>query len=478
MSFRLVLNCLYLAALLLCCGVIYSYATQFSGQMVVAVGASERVVLREAQGAFLGPHRAVPPALLPLSDPRVERLLDPDQAYDGAILPFHLRLDNIEILTEFPPQDVLEWEMGRHTDAQVVEAGDTVCFDGPGCVDALGVVSWSGLLFQPGGAPMISVRFRQDALETRHMIETGRQVMINGMPLYFQWYPDAEAAREAMGEELPDAIQTRWGVEDGGAITWMNQPSPGQGMTTRDGREWTVLTTQLGLEAPPSLTLELRQNGQQERVVLRPGENPAHGLHFDAPRHAPRSFVVHGYPDQEVYLGEYRQGRRYVTTVLTPGGDAMDLGDGNLLLEQTLAAAIPIVAEDNAIVALEVLSEKGRHILREGDRLPWQGGFLIYRRKPAPPDVACNISALKEGETIASGRMTPGQWMRIENWYFRIASARHAPQMLFLEAQRSGFARPSTRIGLGLFVLGAFGLVIVRFYRRPGKIRRTTDNAN
>jgi len=473
MSFRLLLNMIYVGALFLITGSLYQWLMAFEGEMPIGRGASEHLVVREGGGGLMGMGRALPAELLPYANPQAARMLSSQKRYESVTLPFFLALDRVEIIAERPPRHTIGWNRGGEREQRIIDGTGEICF-GPMCFQVLGVEPWSGLLFQPGAQPMALLAMDGGDQEQRIMLERGQGRSMGQAYLSFSWFANSEEAAAAFPERLDPGVGMRWGVEDGGAMHWMSNPMPGQGLITQDGRDFTVL--EIRADAASETVLQIVEEKGESRTIhaLRPGDASTAPLFFEAPALMPMHLRIHGFRDGAAWVACYQLGEQHGLEQLESGA-SFQCGDLVFSLENLMSSAIPVVGDDLAIAALRLESKGQTILLREGLARDWEGGQLRFRSIPQSPVARYTIVHRSENEASREYSLGPSERIRIDNWYFSLADDGSTPEMVLLVARRSGFARPSARIGAFLLVLGAFGWAGLRIFQAPQRISRDKD---
>lgn len=485
-SARLLLALLYLGAIFVIGGLMYQRFAAFSGFLPVAKGRTERTVVRPSEKGvlFIGMQRNMPLDVISFDHPEVaRRLLDDKRAYDAFPLPFRLRLKDIEVLEERAPRDLLRVTRPGGRKEIAVRAGERVRVGGRDW--PVTIRPWAGLLRHASGHPMacVSLRQREGAWLERLSVGTDAWLCVEaGVALRLRWHATEAAAREAheKGLEGPET-GNRWGVRDGRAVLWSNSFTPGTGFTLSDGAQ---VALKESITEPPRITAVFARGDKIEELVADANaRTPEARLLYESPAAFELAVVLDGWREGKVLVSAYNKGARCGAACLDenanqPGpplkgdqGGCSTVAEfpgfpSAIRLEQAMANALPV--SDSGAPVWEVVLENGgdRITLREGESKRVDDVTLQYRRAPTPPLVRYTFETIRKGEQANEEfNLAPGESHRVGDWVFQqAADSPFAGEVAVLEAHRT-MGGPVAMAGMAMFVIGAFGLVLARFWR-------------
>jgi hypothetical protein len=136
-----------------------------------------------------------------------------------------------------------------------------------------------------------------------------------------------------------------------------------------------------------------------------------------------------------------------------------------VLLKQVMGQALAV--PEGSVRAARVRLGENTVVLREGLAETVGEYRLRYQMEPVPPEARYRIAVLDpEGRVQGEHRIEGAEVFREGAWVFTLSPENpFAPRGVALTAERRPGGLVQT-IGLGLFVLGSFGLVLARFGRR------------
>ena len=452
---RLYLLCVYLGALFLVAGTVLHYLQHFSGTIFLLPGTAESLVFCSADGAVrLGAaQRGVPPEMLLFVNPRSVEALRADQSYDSAVMPFSLRLDSVDVLKEREPREVLHIEGPGVKRREVVRPGTRLTL-GADSLEMNSIGPWEGLVRDPRGQAMAAIEVPGGSTP-RAFLESGRVYTLQpDLAVCFLWHASEAEARKAFVPELSGVPGARWGVRDGQAIQWFENFFPGTGAVLLDGTRVTM--SRFSREEGTIMLAFERSAGREMKVVK------ANGPEGNAP-------VVYEDPaatGRVLYLHSWREDRA-IGRLLSRGAPAkeIELGIGSggapVVLRQIMQQALAVPA--GTVRAAQIRIGETSLVLREGLAETVGEYRLRYQMEALPPDARYHISTLDSGgASLAEHTLESGETLRAGVWIFKLSEENpFAPRGVALTAERrsSGIGE---MLGLGLLVLGSFGLVLVR----------------
>lgn len=460
---RLLLSSLYLGALFMVAGWAFYYLQHFSGSVFLLPGASESLAFSPAGEAFRpsAAQRAVAPDLLLFDNPASVKALRSDQLYDGLILPFSLRLEKVEILREYAPWDVLRIEEPRKTSRQSIKAGEQIDLGGES-LEILEVGPWAGLVRDPRGEPMAVVEVPDDSASERRLVflESGAPSIVRpDLSLCFQWHGSEAEARQAFVPSLDAIPGARWGVREDNAIQWFENLVPGSGLVLRDGTQITIGRAERG---EGRITLEIQRSiGRELRTVRANAAGPEDKFIYEDPAATGRMLYLHAWRENRAVGRLLQQGAPVQEFEM-----AADASSGApVLLKQVMAQALAVPGD--TVRAARVRLGEQTAVLREGSAETLGDFRLLYQIEPVPPDARYRITALDpQGGVMEEHSLEGDQQVRIGPWVLALSRENpFAPHGVALTAERRPGGWTQT-IGLALFVLGSFGLVVARFAPR------------
>ena len=460
---RLLLSSLYLGALFSLAGWAFYFLQYFSGSVFLLPGATESLAFSPAGNAvrFGAAQRAVAPDLLLFDNPRSVKALRDDQLYDGLILPFALRLDEVEIVREFPPWDVLRVDESQTMRRLTIRPGDRVDLGGQP-LEILDVGPWAGLVRDARGEPMATVEVPGDSAADRRLVflESGAPSIVrHDLSLCFQWHGSEAEARQAFVSSLDAIPGARWGVREDNAIQWFENLVPGSGMVLRDGTQITIGRADRG---EGRITLEIQRSvGRELRTVRANAAGPEDKFIYEDPAATGRMLYLHAWRENRAFGRLLQQGasvEEFDMAADTPS-------DAPVLLKQAMAHALAVPGD--TVRAARVRLGDQTTVLREGSAETLGDYRLLYQIEPVPPEARYRIAALDaQGTVVRAFALEGDETIRIGAWVFALSRENpFAPHGVALTAVRRPGGWTQT-IGLVLFVLGSFGLVVARFSRR------------
>ncbi len=460
---RLLLSSLYLGALFMVAGWAFHYLQYFSGSVFLLPGASESLAFSPAGKAFRpgAAQRSVAPDLLLFDNPRSVQALRSDQLYDGLILPFALRLEKVEIVREYPPWDVLRIEEPRKTSRQSIKVGEQIDLGGES-LEILEVGPWAGLVRDPRGAPMAAIELPGDSPSEPRVVfleSSATTIVRPDLALCFQWHGSEAEARQAFVASLDAIPGARWGVREDNAIQWFENLVPGSGMVLRDGTQISIGRVE---RSEGRITLEIQRSVGRELMTVRANAAGAEDKYiYEDPAATGRILYLHAWRENRAVGRLLQRGapvQEFEMTADTSSG-------APVTLKQVMAQALAVPGD--TVRAARVRLGEETVVLREGSSETLGDFRMLYQIEAVPPDARYRISALDpQGAVQQEISLEGDEAVRIGAWVLSLSRENpFAPHGVALTAERRPGGWGQT-IGLSLFVLGSFGLVIARFAPR------------
>lgn len=456
---RLLLSCIYLGVMFVAAGTAYHYLQHFSGSVFLLPGASESLAFCPTDGRFrLGAaQRGVASDLLLFDNPRSVQALRADQSYDGTILPFALRLEKVELLEVKSSRQIIQIDGLDGKRQETVAEGARVSV-GDETLEVESIGPWEGLVRVPRGEPMVALELPETPGSLK-FLESGRSYILQpDLAVCFSWFGSEDEARASLPARLDVTAGARWGIRDRGSIQWFENFVPGTGLVLQDGAQ--VSLTEAN-RAEGFITVQIVRGPGTETVRVKANEAaPEDRYLYDDPAATGRVIYLHAWREDSV-----------IARLLQRDGAAADIemgigtGDAPVVLRQVIARAVAVPG--GKIRAAQVRFGGRRIALREGLSETVGDYRLLYREEPVPPEARYHMAALDtDGTPVETFTLESGQAERIGAWVIALSPENpFAPRGVALTAER----RPGglgQSIGLGLFVLGSFGLVIARFAPR------------
>ncbi len=483
---RLFFALFYLGAVFALGGLVYQRLAAFSGELPLALGRTEKSVVRPSRAGqvFVGMQRRAPLDVIAFDNPAIaRRLLDPDLAYDAMTLPFRLRLEEADVLREYPPRDVLRVRAAEDRREIPLHDGATITFDDQAYRVTLR--RWSGLVRHPKGQPMaaFSLRRRGEPWTEHLFVDAENWLRVApGIGLRLRWHTDEEAARAAHAASPESLFEGRWGVVDNGAVGrpattivhWSTSFVPGTGHVLRDGTEATLVEFK---SEPPRITVEFAADGKQQRETLDANaRDPESRLRFEWPAAWQHVVAADAWREGHALVAAYElpkaqpaAAKRFTGEIKDREAWRPDEFPYEIRLDQLMGAALPVPETEQPVFEALLESAGETLALRQGENMRHGDVMLAYRREPTPPEVRCTLRAVPiDGGDEKTFTIGPGERRRQGDWIFAIRPDLAAADAVVLRAERT-LGSPAKLLGMALFIVGAFGLVFARFGRRGGE---------
>lgn len=468
---RLFFGLLYLVALFGGAGWLYGRLQHFEGELCLYEGQAEVLAARPAGGAFSlsAAHRGLPAELLPWRNPDVaRRYFGVDGRFDAAPLPGALKLSRVEVIHQPPPREVLHVEGRGDRQEFAVRDGAQVALD-DATLTITGVRPWTGLVRDPRGGPMAALSLKPaDADWSEPLLLQQGRWSLSGTTLAVRFDRGGDAA-PAWPVPMQPETGARWGVRDGKAVQWAEGLVAGSGFTLQDGSEVQFVRFD---PARAAILLAHRRAAEPEPVWVPANENPAGANYFfEAPGLCKTVVRLWGRGEGAALAGIWQAGasawQQQELALHTPW--APDGVPYQLRLDQAMDRAVPVPRTDPPVTALVLQTPEGPRQLREGELTPWRDARLRFRRVPQPPAIRAHLEARAPGEAPQVFTLAAGETHRWGDWVFAVQpNPAEGRRSVVVQARRT-FGGPQRIFAIGLFLIGAFGLVVVRFMPHRSK---------
>ena len=472
---RLLLSMLYLGVLLFAGGYVLQWAQSFEGILIVEKGRTEQWTVRtsDEQSGLFSAQRNMPVDVIGFDNPRAAtRVLGTKGQFDAAILPFRLKLEDVEVLERHPDKETLEVIRTGKTTKATVKPGQSLSLP-EGQVTMIGIEPWRGLIRDGSGEPMAAVSLKSGDDPWSPVLFADTKSVIRPLPglaVSLHWFPEEDAARAPVSESQVTTRQTRWGIHDIGRTHWFEALTPGTGVTTSDGTQYTLVEVQENSDAalPPVAAIVLQKVSGGKASPLRIEANAA-AADSEAilESYNDRNIVrLHAWRDGTVVVHETNEGKPGEVRRLNEGEHTEIQGTTpplQLRLEQVMRTAIPVSGEDARMLVLQTADDEIR--LREGQSVQLKESRLRFRRMPQPPTVQYTLQVLhkEKEEENQEFVLAPGASKRIGQWRFTHDVEHGDSETIAVLNVKRLPGTPTQYFGLALFILGALGLTVFRF---------------
>lgn len=469
---RLCLALAYLGGLFLALGYVYQYVQYFEGELCVGKDHAENVAACPAGHGGIRPmERDLPLELIPFKDANAARRhFDRDAAYDIAHLPFSLRLDDVVVLEQRPPREVLEVQRGKEKTEYPAKAGTALELDGESATVSE-LRHWAGLIRNAKGRPIISLSLRppNEAWAPHLFLETGQwRFMREEVAVRFMWFDNEPSAREQLPVTLPGLESARWGVREGEKTHWVSSFAPETSITISDGTEVTLLRMDMAHEGgKPAILLRAKDKDAEETGwVNANGESRDGTIVFEYPTGCKTVVFVNAWRDGAALVSLFDSGKPAGQRLLQES--EVWAGDTafpyELRLDQVMAGGLPVGESDTPIWEAVIKTREGDLAVREGESLACKGSRVTFRRIPAPPRVRYQFSVLPgEGSKEWTASLSPGGTFRAGEWRFsQIGDNTAAASMAVLRVKRT-LGGTGRLLGALMIAVGSLGWVWTRY---------------
>ena len=446
----LLVTAVTLALVLTGISTVYRYAQAFSGDLCIAVGQGERVVVRQAQDSpfpLAGALKNVAADQIPFDNPATAtKLRDGEHRYDAFVLPFSVRVTDVQVVQRPKPRDTLNVMAPGTADVIDLREGASIEIEGTS-FEVAGVRKWSGLLRDRAGVRMAALALRRPEESWTEDVflvtDTWRRVEPN-IGIWFRWFESEAAAREDLEGGPPGLESARWGAVDGPAINWFASFAPGTGATFADGTRVTLVQVDEhhrthGGEGP-AIAVRV-EGGAEPRTVWVPANarDPDALVRFEYCARLETVLLLDAWGEGAALVAAYHNGTACGGRVLADG-EAWRPEDlpYELRLDGVLEAAVPVMREDSPLYEA-VLRNGDRELrCRQGEAVRWGDALIEYVRAAPPPVVRYGLVAVPAGEDQGVAfSLGPGDVLTYRGWQLALGTPGPDPlHMAVLRAER------------------------------------------
>jgi hypothetical protein len=469
------LYCGYLAGLFCFMLWVYVSLTRFDAFLRLEEGKSERLAFAPASGQ--GPFAvrlALPAELHPFDIPATARRLSANQDFSAQTLPFSLGLSRVEVLHEFPPRDVIESRTAQGGTWDI-EQGATVALPSGPSLRVLGLGEWRGLVPDRGGARSAAVELDSPDSEQQVLLEAGRWVFPRSdLALMLHWSEGIEVP-----PDLPASLEDTawWTVRDGDSHIRINQLASGAGTECSDGSLWTVERVERdddGIARVLHLRVEESGKVRIERVPANETATETRARFFH-PAAADQAVLLVASRDDQVDAVWHRADSKWEREDLALHAPLQLHGDITLRIAQIMAYGLPVLEGGEPPRQALVESEDGRRWrLREGKPERIDRALVVYRRQRETPEAVLHLTAQWQNKAERlEFSLPPEASRRLGAWRVSRAASIPGDESGWMLTVRAVPFTPERILGILLFVGGAFGLVLARFWPRS---KRESDD--
>ncbi|MFA7692415.1 MAG: hypothetical protein GX117_08645 [Candidatus Hydrogenedentes bacterium] len=425
---KLVVYLCYQTAVLAVFAFVLYQLRSFDGVIVVEKGRGERRAVQPVQNenssfAFL--NKALPAELLHFDNPKaVFTVLDRQKAYQTTELPFILSLKESRILEEGSFKNELTVEASNERSTYRVEAGDTLNTP-EGMLSVGGIEPWSGLVKTAHGTPMAVLTLNDSDAASYAPLFLSPETDLRpepGLLLRLYLVSNEAEARAAVPKEPPPAPHFRWAVHEDTRSHWFDTVTPGTGLTTGNGTEYTLLAaedTEEGRE--PRIHIEKRSGDRRDLIVVDANSfSPDGDLEFQYFNDT-SLVLLYAWHDGAVWAATWVNGEKLGEAQVFEGGTiALAPGDSPprfLKLEQMLLTALPLQASPQGPQALVLNTSSGTVRLRQGSNTTLgTTRFFFHRIEEAPKlqyTLRASFGKRREAQEFS---VEPGSHARVDSW--------------------------------------------------------------
>jgi len=477
-SLRLFFSLCYLALVFLAAGYLHYRLRSFEGVILIPKGKAEHVAVRPSAGGLgsLGVQRNLPAGVIAFDNPECIRYLGDTDLFDVTQLPFRLRLDEITLIEERAPREILDVMFPKNTVAYEARPGMRIDLGDGAEATIAAIRPWVGIIRSPHGQPMAVLSCRRPGGGWGDPAFLNTDAWLTPDPdtaIRLRWFNGEQAAHAHAAGPAPGIETARWGVEDGPAMHWLESFTPGSGAILSDETAVTLVQYEEKHAEPagvhPAIEVQLERQGKGQRHwVLANRTTSGVPVHFEFPALSENVILVDAWRDGAAILAAYHQGSACGHELVEEGKTwrPAEAFPFELRLDQALAAALALPDTQGAIQEALLQTPTGELRLREGAAVQWEELRLRYRKEPVPPRVSYTLTAVPPEGKPRAFTLNPGQTRAYGAWRFR-QDTEHADaaRTALLIARRTVGSR-NELLGALLFVVGATGLTVLRL-RRP-----------
>lgn len=466
MNLRLLLNLTYLTLLFGIVGWIFASIQHFEGTLWIQLASFESLVVRPAGTGFLGQHRAIPADLLDFDNPHAATWLPKEDKFDAVTLPFRVHLVEVDLVAPRPEKYLL---MSEPTSEETsIKAGSSASIAGMS-LNVESLTPWSGLIYRPGAQPMAMLEFT-NSHTFNLMLGEGTWIVSGDAAGLFNWYPTREEAATAAAT-FDITKQGRWGVREGERVHWFDSFSPGTGLVLENGDEVTLASPPHQSEDGKVQISVEEKTTAGTRIIKATPTGASSRVEFVYPAASEIAVVLFAWREGAALTQFYTHGSLLKETELRRNA-SLDLEPiaTTLRLVDLFPSAVPVGASSNQALELRIHGPHGPLALREGLVVPYGPHRLRFRRLAQAPEAAYHFKASLRDKTERAFSLGDQSSARVGDWTFRLHENQPPDaKSALVVAQRGAFKSPRKILAAGSVVAGAYGLVLVRFWKRRRK---------
>jgi hypothetical protein len=454
------------------------WASPFSGELCVALGRSERIVVRRTP-ARRSPlefdtgliQRAVPADAIPFDDRETAAgLLNTSETYDYGQLLFSIRLEQVFVLSESEP-----WNLVKVTTPDAERSMDLVV-NGQVNIDGqthqvVAVRKWSGLLPLESGRPMAAISLREGngAWTENLFLESGKWRRIEPhIGIRFSWFSSEAAAQEALRQGLPGIESARWGVVDGRAVNWFESFLPGAGAQLANGTAVALLRLDES-DGEPAIEIQFVEGGQVRTERVKANERDSHvPIRFEYYSKLETAILLNGFADGEAAAAAYHKQQSCGTKRVEAGQPWRPSGSPyELRLDQAMEHAVSVSLKDSTLYEALLRGPSRELRLRQGEAVRCGDVLLQFIRKAEAPRVRYDLAAVETASNKEHAlSLGPDASVRFGDWRFSQASPTADPYRTAVIRAEYSPTRPWVRI---LMATALACLALVTVFSQAGK---------
>lgn len=453
--FQVFVVSLSMAVSLTIASTVYRMMAAYSGELCIAIGAAERVVVRQSVGERFplavtapGMQRNAAPDDILFQNPAVAAMhLDSAARYDALLLPFMVHAGRANVLEMPEAVNTVVMALPEGERSVGIALDDTLEVEGK-TFTVTEIRRWSGLLRHPKGRAMAAVALRR-AGEAWHdsmflIDEEWRRTEADVAVLHRRFGTEREA-RDALAEGLPRLEAARWGAVEGNTKHWFSSFAPGTATQLADGTGVMLLRLEVAHATPdgpvPAIEVQIEGTGQPRTLWVAANDAQADPVvQFDYFTRLPCVVFVDAWADDSALVTVYREGILRADRLLN-GGQTWAPEDFayEIRLDQTLPSTLPVTAERSTLYEAVLHCGDEELRLRQGESVRVEDTLLQFTRTMPPPDIRYEITIVDaqpaaEGEAHVKHEyaLASGESFIHQGWTFSLAPPSKDPQRLVL----------------------------------------------
>ena len=464
---------LYLGILLFVSGRIVHQMGKFTGYIVLKPGQTERWVLRESttEGMLATALRNMPMEIVGLNHfQTAAQFFDRSKHFDAVQLPFYLSLEKELSREKIKEKYVLTLRRGESSLEKAVRPGQKIdIYDS--LIDIVAVQPWSGLVRDERGTPhmVMQVEDTENAAINKLFFENA-SFFRPGKDFSVEWHwVQSEEEAEHKLQELQH-YAGKWGIREAERVHWFETLTPGDGLITSDGTEYTLLGYETS-ENSSALTVSIEIKDKDTRKILQyPGSDTVGGTSVLLdPGKQKNHIICISWQENSTLCTFFKDGIPEVSR-LVQEEEWLDLpvSENHFLrctLLQVLEKSFVVTAEESTLKALCLQVDGTPLALREGESCAAGDLLLSFsREKILPVPKFLFTTELYNSQSKDSFTLTGSRKIRINNWKLSIAPQfiNNGTMPVIIKAERM-LGTPSQLVGLTICLLGIIGLTVFRF---------------